>query len=599
MLGFTFYILVNTLDILEGYLPVHLHFWQYGIYRLLTDLQSAVVLAGIIYFMIRRFGGDKALKRRDNIKLHPKAINGINEDSLIVILFILGHVGFRLLGAASLIALHQSPERFVSDPWQPFANLPAWLIWGLFSPNVIMIIWHICWWLALGLILAFMPYFPYSKHIHLFMGPFNFATRPARLALGTLEPDNFEDESIEQFGAATLTDLSQKHIVDAFACIMCQRCQEVCPAYATGKELSPAALEINKRYHIQENFEAMATGNYEPQPLLDYAITESAVWACTSCGACIDVCPVGNEPMFDILNIRKNLVMVETEFPEQLRGAFDGMEHNANPWQMADDRTNWTRSLPFEVPTVEENPNYDVLFWVGCAGAFDPASQEIARAIATIMHEAEIDFAILGNDEICTGDTARRAGNEYIFYEMALANIGMLDSIKANERIIVTGCPHCLHSLNTEYPAYGGNYTVLHHTQLIAELIGQGKIRLNGNQLEHVTFHDPCYLGRHNGIVDDPRHVLAKAGAILLEMPRHGLNSFCCGAGGAQMWKEEEPGRQNVSINRYNEAKASGATTLAVGCPFCARMMNDANTQAGEPMRVKDVAQIVMDTMNP
>jgi len=593
--GFTFYILVNTIDVLEGYLPGRAYFWQIGfiggLYRLIADLLTVAVLVGVVYFLRRRFiEHDPALTTRDNVKRHPLAAEGIRRDSLIVGSFILGHVGFRLLGASFLMAWHGP------DGWQPFASLLA-IPWSFLPTAVAQLGWHVSWWGALGLILLFMPYFPYSKHAHLFMGPLNFAVRPERKALGALEPINFDDESLEEFGVATLTDLSQKHVLDAFACIMCNRCQDACPAYATGKELSPAAYEINKRYHIRQHFDDMAVGKYQPIPLLDYAISESAVWACTSCGACIDVCPVGNEPMFDILNIRRHLVLTKSEFPAQLRGAFDGMERNANPWQMSDDRMGWAKALPFAVPTVEEKPDYDTLLWVGCAGAFDPASQEVTRAIATVMDAAGVNFAVLGNEESCTGDTARRAGNEYLFFEMAKANIEIFSNIGADKRRIVTACPHCLHSLGKEYGELGGNYTVLHHTQLITELVGQGKLRLNQNKLETVTYHDPCYLGRHNGVYDAPREALAQAGVALLEMGRNQSNSFCCGAGGAQMWKEEEHGTQAINLNRYAEARETGAQILAVGCPFCARMMNDANSKSTSPIMVKDVAQVVAERL--
>lgn len=589
--GFTFYVLVNLLDVLEGYLPSRYYFWQIGpiggLYRLIADILSVAVLVGVAYFLIRRFvKHDPVLTIRDNVKLHPQAAEGIRRDSLMVGSFILGHVGFRILGSSFAIAWHGP------DNWQPFASLLA-IPWSFLPTFWAEVGWHVSWWGALGLILAFLPYFPYSKHAHLFMGPINFALRPERKALGELEAINFEDESIEEFGAAHLTDLSQKHVLDAFACIMCNRCQEACPAYATGKELSPAALEINKRYHIREHFDAMADGSYQPIPLLEYAISESAVWACTSCGACLDVCPVGNEPMFDILNIRRRLVLMESQFPEALRGAFEGMERNANPWQMSEDRLAWADSLPFAVPTVSENPNYDTLLWVGCAGAFDPASQAVTRAIATVLQAAGVNFAVLGNEENCTGDTARRAGNEYLFFEMAKANIEILNGIEADKRRIVAACPHCFHTLSKEYPALGGHYTVVHHTQLISQLIGEGKLRLQQDRLEPVTYHDPCYLGRHNGVYDAPREALAQAGVVLLEMGRKRGDSFCCGAGGAQMWKEEEHGQAAVNITRYQEAHNTGATTLAVGCPFCARMMNDANNKANNPMQVKDVAEIV------
>ncbi len=595
--GFLYYFLVNVVDILEGYIP-GFHFLGDstlgGTHRLLADVLSVGVLIGMTYYLLRRFVvKDPALTYHDNVKLHPKALTGISKDSLIVGGFIWFHVGFRFLGASFLTA------RQGGDPWQPFAHTIAKL-WAGLSPGAQEIGWHISWWIALGLILAFLPYFPYTKHAHLFVGPFNFMTRPRRRALGALDPIDFNDESIEQFGVARLTDLPQTHLVDAFACIMCNRCQDACPAYITGKELSPSTLEINKRYYIWDNMERLAAGpqGEDPLTLLEYAISESAVWACTSCGACVEVCPVGNEPMFDILAIRREQVLMNSAFPHELKGAFTGMERNGNPWQMASNRLDWAKSLPFKVPTVEENPDFDLLYWVGCAGTFDPNAQAIARAIATVLNAAGVNFAVLGNNEACTGDVARRAGNEYLFFEMAQSNIEMLNSVGADKKRMVASCPHCLHTLGKEYADFGGNYTVLHHTQLITELIGSGKLKLNGNRLEKVTFHDPCYLGRHNGIYEAPREALAQAGLTLLEMDRHKSNSFCCGAGGAQMWKEEEKGAQAVNANRYAEAKATGADTLAIGCPFCARMLNVANTQAGAPMKVKDVAEIIAELID-
>lgn len=600
--GFIFYGLVNVVDVLEGYIPGFRFLGDTsigGLYRLLTDLFTAGVLVGMTYFLFRRFiAKAPALTYHDNIKLHPKVLAGIPKDSLIVGSFIWGHVGFRFLGA-SFLAAHEG-----GDPWQPFASALANL-WAGLSPSAQTIGWHISWWIALGLILAFLPYFPYTKHAHLFVGPFNFITRPSRRALGALEPIDFTNESIEQFGVAKLTDLPQTQLVDAFACIMCNRCQDACPAYTTGKELSPSALEVNKRYYIWDNFNNLATGQEDPLTMLEYAISESAVWACTACGACVEVCPVGNEPMFDIMALRRDQVLMNSAFPAQLKGAFTGMERNANPWQMSSDRLEWAKSLPFKVPTVEENPDFELLYWVGCAGAFDPSAQATARAIATVLHHAGVNFAVLGNNEACTGDVARRAGNEYLFFEMAQANIEILNSVEADKKQIVTGCPHCLHTLGKEYADFGANYTVLHHTQLISELIGAGKLKLTspippsgGGEQGGVTFHDPCYLGRHNKIYDAPREALAQAGLTLLEMGRSKSDSFCCGAGGAQMWKEEEHGAQAVNENRYAEAKATGAATVAVGCPFCARMLNDANTQAGNPMKVKDVAELVAEAIS-
>lgn len=591
--GFIFYGLVNLVDVLEAMIPSFFIPGVVGdVYRLVADIFGFLVLVGVAYMLIRRFiVGDRALKIRDNVKVDPNARIGIPRDSLVVGGFILLHIGFRLLGQAFHLA------EVGADSWQPVASVVAnWF--GNWDETGLLFARHASWWISVGLVVMFIPYFPYTKHAHLFMGPVNFMTRPERKALGALEPLNFEDETIEQFGAAALFDLHKTHIVDAFACIMCNRCQEACPAYATGKELSPAAIEINKRYYLRNNMVAAASGQAEPISLFDMTISESALWACTTCGACIDVCPVGNEPMFDILDMRRNQVMMESSFPAQLKGAFTGMERLANPWQATDSRMAWTESLNFPVPTVEENPNFEVLFWVGCAGAFDPNAQEVARSVATILNAANINFAILGEEETCTGDSARRAGNEALFFEMATMNIEKLNAIGADKKRIVASCPHCLHTIGKEYGGYGGHYEVIHHTQLIAELIGKGTLKLKGNQLESATFHDPCYLGRHNGVYDDPRTALAKAGMNLLEMDRNKSNSFCCGAGGAQMWKEEEHGRENVNINRYREAKNTGAKVVAVGCPFCAVMMHDANGKADNAMVVKDVAQIVAEAVS-
>ncbi|MGD2078707.1 MAG: (Fe-S)-binding protein [Chloroflexota bacterium] len=594
--GFIFYGLVNVADVLEGYIDGFSFLGEGtigGLFRLGADLLSVAALVGTIFFLIRRYlVRDKALTVNDNVTFYPGATSDIARDSLIVIAFILVHVGTRFLGQSFLVGLEGG------DVWQPFAGLVSNL-WSGMSAEGLEIAWHASWWLALGVILLFLPYFPYTKHAHLFMGPFNIATRKKRQSLGALEPLDFEDETIEQFGAARLTDLSQTQVLDTFACIMCNRCQDACPAYVTGKELSPAALEINKRFYTKHTMTALAVGGEDEGLLLDYAISDSAVWACTTCGACVEVCPVGNEPMFDIVNIRQNQVLMESAFPAELKAAFNGMERMANPWGMTGDRLAWTAPLDFEVPTVEHNPDFEVLYWVGCAGAFDPNAQQIAQAMATVLHSAGVNYAVLGNEESCTGDSARRAGNEYLFYEMAQMNIDILNGIGADKKTIVATCPHCFHTLGKEYIDFGAEFRVLHHTQYIGELIGTGRLSLkNGRVLEQATFHDPCYLGRHNSEYDAPREALARAGMTLLEMDRNREKSFCCGAGGAQMWKEEEHGQTPVNMNRYAEARDTGAQVLATGCPFCAIMLNDANTEAGEAMKIKDVAQVVAEAVD-
>ena len=596
VLGFSYYFLINALDLLLGFVPDFERQLTglesvYDVYRFLGDALSIVVLVGICYFILRRFAlpNRRALRFHENVRLHPKVAAGaVHLDSLIVAVFILLHVGARFLGESLAVAQHGA------DPFMPFASTVAPVWFGL-NADALEFMRHLCWWVALGGILLFLPYFPQSKHAHLFMAPLNFMTRPRRPSLGALEPLDFEDETIEQFGAARLEDLHKTHILDGFACIMCNRCQDVCPAYATGKELSPAALEINKRFLIKDHWDALASGAATESALAGGLLSESALWACTACGACIDICPVGNEPMFDIFDIRRDAVLMRSEFPAELQGAFNGMERQGNPWQIAEPRDNWTTGLDFAAPTVAENPDFELLYWTGCAVSYDPRAQKTARALVKLLQAADVNFAILGDGESCTGDVARRAGNEYLYFELATANVAALNALKP-KRIVVT-CPHCLHNIGKEYGVFGGNFDIVHHSELIEELIAAGRLpqAANPTRWSNVTFHDPCYLGRHNDVLDAPRNALRGRGLPLLEMGRNRKNSFCCGAGGAQFWKEEEPGEGKVSSERFQEAASTGAETLAVGCPFCMRMFEDARAEAGGGPQVADIAEIIAD----
>lgn len=298
--------------------------------------------------------------------------------------------------------------------------------------------------------------------------------------------------------------------------------------------------------------------------------------------------------MRDILDIRRALVLMENSFPEQLQTAFRGMERTLNPWNIPPaERLRWADGL--DVPTINTKPEPDILWWVGCAPATDARAQKTAQAFAKILNHAGVEFAVLGEMEQCTGDSARRAGNEYLFHEMALANVEILNEVSPKR--IVTTCPHCLHTLKNEYPAFGGSYEVIHHTQLINELVGAGKLQLTKDTAEQITLHDPCYLGRQNGILQEPRQVLNLIHSDFVEMPRTGMKSFCCGAGGAQMWKEEEHGNERVSQNRFTEAQGTGAETVAVACPFCMVMLNDARKDAGSEMQVLDIAEIVVKSL--
>jgi Fe-S oxidoreductase len=590
--AFIYYLLVNLVDVTAAFVSgAHIPGAAGNLFRLGADLLSVGALVGMVALMIRRFGfKPDTLTTRKDVLLQPVARAGIRRDSAIISGFILVHVGSRFLGQSFAIAASGEP-----DPWQPFASAVANL-WSGWNATALTVAEHLCFWGAMGTILALVPYFLYSKHLHLFVAPLNFLLKPERRSIGELSKLNFDDESIEQFGATRLEDLGWEQIMDAYACIMCYRCQEVCPAYNTGKVLSPAAMEINKRYFLNQEGARLAKGEASQKTLLEFAIPEEAVWACTACGACIDICPVGNEPMRDILDIRRALVLMENDFPEQLQTAFRGMERTLNPWNVPPaERMKWAQGL--DVPTLVENPEPDLLWWVGCAPATDARAQKTAQAFARILAEAGVNYAVLGEMEQCTGDSARRAGNEFLFNEMAAANVEMLNEV-APKRIVTT-CPHCLHTLSNEYPAFGGNYTVIHHTQLINELITGGKLKLNKIEDGKLTLHDPCYLGRQNGIISDPRQALLQANSELVEMASSGAKSFCCGAGGAQMWKEEEPGKERVNSHRFRQAQATGAATLAVGCPFCMVMLTDARKDAGSEMQVLDVAEIVVQALEP
>lgn len=576
--GFLSFLLINLADLIYAYTGFRLldNTGRFGdIYRLIADIANVAIIVGILAMAFRRFILRPAtLSTRETTLLHPKARFGILRDSAIVATFIFMHNSMRFLGESFNLALAGH-----TDSWQPTISAVSGL-WSGVDARILVTGEHIAFWLSIGAVVAFLPYFPYSKHIHLFFAPLNFALKPERKSIGELSYINLDDQSIEQFGAAKMKDLGWEQIMDSYACIMCFRCQEVCPAYNTGKLLSPAALEINKRYHLND-------GGLTDVPMLNL-ISEEAVWACTSCGACVDICPVGNEPMRDILDIRRNLSMMESAFPKQLETAFKGMERNMNPWNVSQaDRMKWAEGM--SVPTIEQNAEPEILWWVGCAPATDSRAQKTAQAFAKILNAAGVNYAVLGKNEACTGDSARRAGREDIFFGLASQNVEILNSVGAGSTSarstsarpmrIVTTCPHCLHTIKNEYPAFGGNYQVIHHTQLINELIGAGKISMNleGDNIK-VTFHDPCYLARHNKITDAPRDDLKSAGIEMVEMPRNGAKSFCCGAGGAQMWKEEENGTARVNEARFAEAKSTllraagpsaGADTVAVGCPFC------------------------------
>jgi Fe-S oxidoreductase len=633
--GFVFYGLVNLVDAVEGYLPITVSSANPigATYNLLADIFSFLVLLGVIALIIRRFALPSSRDFRFNARtlLHKDVQHSkITRDSLSVSAFILFHVGSRAIGAGARIAAE------VPDKLQPFATALS----HLFTPANAEAFRIFGFWGALGSVLLFLAYFPYTKHIHIFMAPAKYLTArestsgvlpsvsldldpeppqnrvPHVRTLGrgssqaTETADLLAAETPQTIGANKLEDLAWPRLLDAYACIQCNRCQDVCPATATGKSLSPAALEINKRMELndlaaQQNPFAFSPAPFEkgtssPNPLLKFALSPEAAWACTTCGACMEVCPTQNEQMLDIIDIRRNQVMIKGEFPSQLQSAFRGMERAQNPWGINhEQRLAWADGL--NVKTTDENPTPDVLYWVGCAASYDPQAQKTARAFVELLNHAEVNFAVLGKKECCTGDSARRAGNEYLYRQLADKNVSTLNIVRP--KLIVASCPHCMNTIGNEYKQIGGDYKVMHHTEYLESLVANKKLTPTPSEAT-ITYHDPCYLGRHNGVYDAPRNLLnILSNTTATELPRNRENSFCCGAGGAQFWKEEEPGDERISDNRFREvqqtlASAPGEKVLAVGCPFCKSMLGSTPSKAAshsEDIAIKDVAELLLE----
>ena len=588
--GFTLYLAVNIIDVLYGFIP-NFKFLPNNIvgdvYRLFVDIFSVLVLLGVFYFLARRFIiKEDRLTIKDPVMLSDKAKKGMKFDSFFVGAFIIFHIGARFLSASFEIAIH-GPD------WsQPAANIVA-TFWSTLTPDALIVSEHVTWWLALGLILLFLPYFPFSKHAHLFMGPLNIMASENRRSMAAIEAIDFDNEDLDQFGAGQIQHLPQTQLLDGYACIQCSRCQDACPAYETGKELSPSALEINKRYFINDNISILANGESIDKALTDWMLTEEAAWSCTTCGYCVEVCPVGNEPMIDILRARQNLVMMESNFPKDAMETFEKMENYGNPWGLSpQDRENWMDGL--DVPLMREKKNAEVLYWAGCSGAYDSRGREISQSVAKILNEADIDYACLGNEETCTGDSARRIGNEYLFQTMAEQNKETFEQY--NFKKIVTQCPHCFTTLKNDYAEMGIELDVVHHSQFIDELINEKRIEPKPYLDEDITFHDPCYLGRHNGEYDAPRKVLQsvlKEGRIK-EMEQSKSDSFCCGAGGGNMWYEIKTG-ERINQNRVNQAVGTEAKTIAAACNFCNIMLEDGVKTTGneENVKVLDIAEMV------
>jgi Fe-S oxidoreductase len=431
-------------------------------------------------------------------------------------------------------------------------------------------------------IFGFLAYLPHSKHLHIATAAVNvwFARTRRR---GRLEPLRFDvpDEEM-RFGAGTAADLTWKQILDGYSCTECGRCQDACPAFATGKILSPKLLIMGIRDQVFERSDAPIAGNGVP---------EDMIWDCVTCGACVEVCPVSIEHVDHIVDLRRHLVMVESSFPAEAEPMLRDVERSSNPWgKPQTERAAWAEALGVRVLEPGETPP-DYLYWVGCAASFDERARLAAESTAKLLQAAGVDFAILGPRESCTGDPARRMGNEYVFQAFAEQNVATLD--EAGVTKIVASCPHCFNTLANEYPDFGGRYEVVHHTELLVDLVREGRLAPAGDA-GSITYHDSCYLARHNDVRSAPRELVAAVGTPI-EMGRSGKQTFCCGAGGAHMWMEERG--SGINEERVREAAETGAGTLAVACPFCTVMLDDGVRASGKELRVVDVSTLLAESL--
>jgi Fe-S oxidoreductase len=615
----------------------------------LQDFFALAVLTGIVTFAIIRLRSEPKEYGRSS------RFYGSHTGGAWLILFMIFNViwTYAIFRGASVNALG---DEFPYGRGAFFSHFMGKLMEPLGQHNN-EIIETVALMLHIGVMLAFLLIVLHSKHLHIFLAPINVTFKRLPDGLGPLLPVESDGKPIDfenppddaEFGRGKIEDFTWKGMLDFATCTECGRCQSQCPAWNTGKPLSPKLVIMDLRdhwmakapyilgektseplegldletvkeegHHVPESGFGRVPGHGPEQlarPLVGTAeqggvIDPDVLWSCVTCGACVEQCPVDIEHVDHIVDMRRYQVMMESEFPSELSTLFKNLETKANPWgQNAGDRTNWIDEVDFDVPVYGEDVDsfdgYEYLFWVGCAGAYDDKAKKTTKAVAELLAIAGVKYLVLGTGETCNGDSARRSGNEFLFQQLAQQAVetldGLFEGVESVDRKIVVTCPHCFNTIGKEYRQLGANYTVLHHTQLLNRLVRDKKLVPVTPVSQDITYHDPCYLGRHNKVYEAPRELIGAAGANLTEMPRHADRSFCCGAGGARMWMEEHIGKR-INHERVDEALATGAATVATACPFCRVMVtdgvNDRQEESGRSgVEVLDVAQVLLGSL--